>query len=479
MMKNNIKSIPVFCIILIFTALFQSCIPTKEIRTENKNVPETYATKNLDSLNAASIKWKTFFSDPYLISLIDTALVKNQELHIMLQNVHIIKNNIQAKRGEYLPFVNAYAGTELEKVGKYTRNGAVEESLDLDGEKFPDPLSNYSVGLSASWELDIWKKLRNEKKAAVFEYLSSVEGKNFMVTNLVSEIADTFYELLALDNQLEIVNQNLDIQKNALKIVKLQKEAAKTTELAVRRFQAELLKNLSEKSEIEQKITVTENKICFLIGKTPQHINRASQDFLSKKIDTMYTGVPSQLLQNRTDIRKAEFELAAAKLSTKAARANFYPSIGIKAGVGLESFKPEFLTSTPASLAYSLVGDVVGPLINRNAIKAAYNTASDMQLKAIYEYEKTVLNAFIEVSNELSNIKNLKTMYDLKEDQVAILTKSIELSNSLFRSARADYLEVLLTQREALDSKMELIETKKNQLAANIKMYKALGGGWN
>ncbi|TYP98082.1 NodT family efflux transporter outer membrane factor (OMF) lipoprotein [Tenacibaculum adriaticum] len=464
----------VFVVILLY-----SCVPTKAIRNENISVPSSYKNQSNDSLNTSDTQWKTFFSDPYLISLIDTALINNQELNIMLKQVDMSKNEIKAKKGEYLPFVNIYGGAEIEKSGKYTRNGAVEENLKIsEDEDFPEPLTNYSLGLSASWELDIWKKLRNGKKAAVLEYLSTVEGKNFMVTNLVSEIANTYYELVTLDNQLDIIEQNLKIQQDALRMVKLLKEAAKTTELAVRRFKAEVLKNQSHKHEIQQQIIETENKINFLIGKSPQHIERNSDDFINKSIDTIYAGLPSQLLQNRPDIRSAEFELSAARLNTKIAKANFYPSIGIKAGIGLQAFNTKYLTKTPESLIYSLAGDVVGPLINRNALKAEYKTANDRQLQAIYEYEKAILNAYIEVANQLSKITNLKKIYTLRESQVEALTESIDLSTRLFQSARADYMEVLLTQREALDSKIELIETKKDQMLANINVYKSLGGGW-
>ncbi|MEQ3500100.1 efflux transporter outer membrane subunit [Tenacibaculum sp. SSH1-16] len=457
-----------------------SCVPNQVLREENKAVPENFKNQPADSLSTATIQWRDFFSDSHLISLIDTALSKNQELNIMLQQVAISKNNIKAKKGEYLPFVNMYAGAELEKVGKYTRNGAVEENLDIrEGEKFPEPLTDFSIGLSASWELDVWKKLRNEKKAAVLEYLASVEGKNFMVTNLVSEIANSYYELVALDNELSMVSQNLEIQKNALQMVKLQKQAARTTELAVRRFEASVLKNQSHLYELQQEIVETENKINFLVGRYPQPIERNSDNFIDKPIEGVKAGIPSQLLQNRPDLRRAEYELAAAKLNTKIARANFYPSIGIKAGVGLQAFKPKFLTSTPESLVYSLAGDIVGPLINRNAIKAAYKTANNKQLQAVYEYERAILNAYLEVANELSKIDNLKNSYDLKKQQVEALNESIDLSIRLFKSARAEYTEVLLTQREALESKIEIIETKRDQLLANVKVYKALGGGWN
>ncbi len=465
--------------IIVLVGLY-SCVPTREIRDENTSVPENYQNQSADTLNTGLVQWREFFKDPNLVALIDTALVNNQELNIMLQKVDMAKNIIQAKKGEYLPFVNIQAGAEVEKVGEYTRNGAVEKNLEVkEGEEFPEPLTDYMVGAFATWELDVWKKLRNEKKAAVFEYLSSVEGKNFMVTNLVSEIADSYYELMALDNQLSIIDQNLEIQQNALKMVKLQKQAARATELAVKRFQAEVLKNRSHKYEIQQEIVETENRLNFLIGRSPQHIQRASDNFIEMSIDTIYAGIPSQLLQNRPDVRQAEFELEAAKLDTKAAKASFYPQFTIKAGAGLQAFNTKYLTTTPESVLYSVMGDMVAPLINRNAIKAQYKNATDRQLQAVYEYEKAILNAYIEVANQLSNIDNLKKSYELKDGQVQALTESIDLSTRLFQSARVEYIEVLLAQREALESKMELVETKKDQMLAQVTMYRALGGGWN
>jgi multidrug efflux system outer membrane protein len=482
---NNLiqKTIKSNRFILMFAFLLvsaYSCVPTqKAIRNEHTIVPKAFKNEVTDSLNSAKIKWKDFFSDEYLIALIDTALVNNQELNIMLQQINSAQNEIGARKGEYLPFVNMYAGSDVTKVGEFTRNGAVEKNLNIrEDEKFPEPLGNFSVGLAASWELDVWKKLRNGKKVATLEYLSSMEGKNFMVTNLVAEIASAYYELQALDNQLAIINENLDIQQNALKMVKLQKEAARATQLAVRRFEAEVFKNQSNQYKIQQQIVETENKINFLIGHYPQKIMRDSENFIIKKIDTIFTGIPSQMLANRPDIRQAELELEASKLNVAIAKANFYPSIGIKYGIGLEAFQPKFLTETPQSLLYSLVGDVVSPLINRNAIKATYKNANARQLAAVFEYEKSILNGFIEVSNELSNISNLKKSYYLKEQQVKALTESIDLSLQLFRSARAEYTEVLLTQREALDSKLEIVETKRDQLLANVKLYQTLGGGW-
>lgn len=160
------------------------------------------------------------------------------------------------------------------------------------------------------------------------------------------------------------------------------------------------------------------------------------------------------------------------------ARAEFYPSLDISAAIGLQAFKPSYLVKFPESILYSLVGDIAGPLINRNAIKAEFYSANARQLQAMYNYEKTLLNAYLEVSTQLSRIDNLGKSYDLKSKQVDALNRSIDVSNDLFKSARADYFEVLMTQRDALEAKLELVETKKDQLNAVVNIYKDLGGGW-
>jgi NodT family efflux transporter outer membrane factor (OMF) lipoprotein len=443
----------------------------------NTTVPASYNASQ-DTVNAAQLAWKQYFADPYLDTLIDAALKNNQELNITMQEIEVAKNEIRTRKGEYLPSIGLKAGAGVEKVGRYTSQGANDANTEIKpGIEFPEPLPDFMVGAFASWEVDVWGKLRNAKKAAVTRYLSTVEGRNFMVTNLVAEIANSYYELLALDNQLEIVSQTIGIQSNALEVVKLQKESARVTELAVRKFEAEVYKNRSLQYEIKQRITETENHINFLVGRFPQRIPRNPRAF-DNLLPDVNAGIPSQLLENRPDIKQAELNLAAAKLDVKSARARFYPSLGISAGLGYQAFDAKYLFTSPESLLYSIAGELTAPLINRNAIKATYNTASAKQIQAIYDYERTILNAYVEVANQLSNIGNLNESYGLKAKQVEALTESINISNDLFSSARADYMEVLLTQRDALESRFELIETKKQQLNARVNIYQALGGGW-
>lgn len=474
----NIKFKLVVMAISISLLVANCKVPALTQLAAPKPVPEMY-TSNKDTVTIASLSWKKYFKDAYLTNLIDLALQNNQELMITLQEIEIAKNDIRMRKGALLPFVGIGAGAGVEKVGTYTSQGAGDASAEITpGEIVPENLQDYKVAAYAHWEIDIWKKLRNSKKAAVSRYLATVEGKNFVVTNLVAEIADSYYELLSLDSQLAIVRQNIELQKNALEIVKIQKEASKATELAVQKFTAEVLSSQHREFDIQQSITETENRINFLLARYPQEIKRSKTDFLSLQSTPIQMGIPSQLLVNRPDVKQAELDLQAAKLDVKVARAEFLPSLGISSSIGLNAFKPSYLLTMPESLLYSLVGDVAAPLINRNAIKAEFGNANARQLQSLYNYDRTILNAYFEVANQLSMINNLEKSYTIKSQQVDALTKSIDVSNDLFKSARVDYFEVLMTQRDALETKLELVETKKQQLNATVHIYRNLGGGW-
>jgi outer membrane protein, multidrug efflux system len=469
------------CIVLLIigTLIYSGCTVPYHLRlAENRNVPPSYKG-GYDTTNFASRPWRSFIMDQNLVTLIDSALKNNQELNIFLQEINIARNEVRGRRGRLLPFVEFGAESNVEKVGRYTSQGANDANTEImPGKEIPEPLPGFFVGAKLSWELDIWKKLRNLRKAAIYRYLASIEGKNFMVTNLISEIASSYYELLALDNQLKYLRQNILIQQDALEIVKMEKLSAKVTELAVRKFEAELLKNQSREFALMQSIIETENKINFLVGRFPRPVDRTAQDLTQLVLDTVKAGIPIQLIEYRPDIRKAERDLSAARLNVKAVKAEFYPSLSIGAALGIQAFNPSFLFTLPPSLTYALAGQLLMPLVNRSAIKAEYYSASSRQSQAIYNYERSILNAYVEVTNQLSNVNNLQRIFDYKSRQVETLNESINISTVLFRSARADYMEVLLTQRDALDAKFELVETKKQQMKARIGLYRALGGGW-
>jgi len=446
-----------------------------------ENIPQNFNQQDQGDANnnSGTTPWRQFFTDPNLVVLIETALKNNQELMITLQEIEIAKSGVLAKKGRLTPTVSAGVGTGVKKAGRYTSEGAGDATTQIEpGKDMPDPLGNFEGGLMANWEVDIWKKLRTEKESAVAHYLSTVEGKNFVLSNLIEEVANNYYELLALDNQLDIIQQYTKLQQRALEISKIQKEAAAATELAVKKFEAELAKSKASEFTIRQEITEKENEINALCGRFPQPIVRSKGDFMSMIPQTVYTGIPSQLLANRPDIKQAELELKSSKLDVEAARKEFYPSLEISATLGLEAFKPSYLVKLPESMAASLVGELAGPLINKSAIKANFQTADARQIQALYEYDKTILNAYLDVANLMSKVKNIDQYYKLKSEETQALEKSIDIANQLFKNSRADYLEVLLNQRDALDAKMELVEAKQKQLSTVVDIYKSLGGGW-
>jgi outer membrane protein, multidrug efflux system len=484
------RSLNIFNIIFYgcMTLSLSGCIPalnnnSKQISSDF-NIPKKFVDKKLSTHNSmqdnpssaselAKANWKDFFNDSYLHELIGGALKNNQELHILEQEIAISRNEISARRGEYLPKLGVGSTYEIEKVGEYTSQGKSDDALDV-----PSILRKKQAGLLASWELDIWNKFRNSKKSAYYSYLSSKESRKFMVTQLVSQISSNYYKLIMLDEQLLVVKQYIDTLKKAQKVVEYQKEAARATSLAVNRFSAEVFKNYSLQYRLQQEIVLTENKLNALVGRMPQPIKRSRHKFLPLSVPTIHAGLPSELLENRPDIQQATLNIKAAKLDVKVAKARFYPSLSLDADIGLQSFDSKYFLNTPTSLFYNAATNISAPLLNRLAIEADYKNASSKQLQTVYKYQKTVINGYIEVINQLNSIKNMNQTYSAKEQQVSELNKSIDVSDILFKAARIDYLEALLVQRDALEAQMDLIEIKQKQMVAYINLYRALGGGW-
>ncbi|HMB03300.1 MAG TPA: TolC family protein [Isosphaeraceae bacterium] len=428
--------------------------------------------------NSSRVCAENFFNDPNLLGLIDQALTGNLEQKILAQDAQIAANEVLARRGTYLPFVSFGGGTGLNKISSFTPEGAgIRDDPFRPGQLLPNPLPNFIFGANITWQLDVWRQLRNARDAAALRFLSTNERRNYFVTRLVADIAENYYELIMLDKRIEILDQTIALQEQSLRAAELKKEAARGTELDVQRFQAEIRRNQSEKLIVNQQIIEVENRINFLIGRYPQRVERMTGDFIDLNLPALSLGVPSQLLQYRPDIRQAERELEATGLDVKVARANFYPRFIINSGVGYQAFNPKYLLITPEALIYNIAGDIVAPLVNKRAIQAEYVTANSRQLQALYDYKRTILNAFTEVINRINKVENYGRSVELKKQQVASLELSVSLATRLYQAARADYVDVLFAQRDLRDARVALVETKQQQLAAIVNTYQALGGG--
>jgi outer membrane protein, multidrug efflux system len=433
---------------------------------------------NIDTVSAATINWKQYFTDKNLVSLIDTSLKNNWDVQIAIQRIQQSQSNVLLSKGALKPFVNTAVMPGITKFGEYTMDGAGNKNTEIyNGRDIPVHLPDYFVGLQTNWEVDLWGKLKSKKKAAVSRFLASAEGRNIVITNLIAEIATAYYELTGLDQSLKIINETIAIQDSALVLVKLQKEALAATELGVKQFEAQLLNLRSLRLAIIQQIAITENNINFLAGRYPQRIERDADFRTTQFTLQLRAGIPSALLQNRADIRQAEFELMASKADVQSAKAAFYPSLNITAGLGLQAFKPNLLFNA-TSIAYNAFGNFAAPVINRSAIKAEFSFADAAQVEAMYNYQKAIVNSYVEVYNQMLQIKNLQQIFDLKTQEVSALTEAIRVSSLLLRASRASYIDVLLAQQNALQAKLDLVETQKSQMLSAVHIYKALGGGW-
>jgi outer membrane protein TolC len=281
---------------------------------------------------------------------------------------------------------------------------------------------------------------------------------------------------MALDTRLATLDQIIALQQQSLEVAKANFAAGRGTALAVQRFQAEVRKNQSEKLLVRQEIVEIENRINLALGRLPQPVTRNPAVFFDTSIQALTLGVPSQLLRNRPDIRQAELELEAAGLDVQVARARFFPRVDITGGVGTRAFNPRYLFD-PESLALNVIGELATPLINRAAIRADYLAANAQQLQALYNYQRIIIDATIEVVNHMSMVQNFTSSIEVRQRQLKDLEASVDSAGKLFQAARGEYVDVLFSQRDLLEARTVLIDTRRQQLAAIVNVYRALGGG--
>lgn len=451
-------------------------IPPRRIADSGPPLPETFngttSTENSSQLGIAE-----FYKDPQLLSLIHFALENNRELKILNEEVQIASNEILSRSGAYLPFMTAGPYNGIFRASNRTIEGA---ALRVDpivpGKSFSNPYGNFMIGTSLVWKLDIYRQLRNARDAAAQRYIAAIERRNFFVTKLVADISSNYYRLMALDKRLENLDQIIGFMEQSLKVARARKEAAKDTELGVLRFEAEVRKNQSEKLIVSQNIIETENLINKLMYRYPTTVERDPSGFFDIYISSLEVGVPAELLRNRPDIRRAERDLVAAGLNVEVAKANYYPQLVLDAGVGLNAFALSYLFMPQAVLGNAAAG-FIGPLVNRRSIRAEYLASDAKQMQAIYDYQKTILEAFTDVVNRLTEVQNYSKSVSLKKQQMTKLEDAVDVANQLFQFARTEYLDVLTAQRDLRDSRMALIDAKEIQLTAIVSAYQSLGGG--
>ena len=478
-MKNNFQ----FLLYTGITFMAISCAMPKPVTLNKSEILPAAFQQSTDSASIATLPKKIFFPDPFLQELIDTAIANNADIRIAVQRIASSRAGLGIAQGLTKIGVDAVVSTGVDKFGDYTMNGLGNYDMNLSpnirkDQQIPLNMPDLFLGFRSSWEADIWGKLSNQKKAALNRYLATEQARKWVTTQLVAQVAELYYELLALDKELEILQRNIRLQENGVEIVKVQKAGGRATELAVQQFTAQLLGTKSMLNVMKQRITATENLLSAIAGKYDFKIKRGVGITDLQLPATLQIGIPAQLLANRPDIKEAEYLLEAAGAEVEASRKAFLPSLNISAYTALNSFKTSVLFS-PQSLTYGLLGGLVTPVLSKNMLKGNYQLASAAQQEAFELYRKHIIYAYHEVQTNLSGIDQYNKIYDLKVQETKSLQAAVASSNDLYMGGAATYLEVVTAQRGVLEAELDQINSKKTVFVYLINLYRSLGGGWN
>jgi outer membrane protein, multidrug efflux system len=295
-----------------------------------------------------------------------------------------------------------------------------------------------------------------------------------MKTNLSNEVVNTYYAYLSINKQLSLYEETLALRKSALETIIALKEAGKTNELAIKQFENEIL--TIEKEYLELQATLKEQELnVMLLSGTYQKTSFSEQAIRDTSFIQFNFLVPSEVLAKRLDVQMAEKEVEATKFDLKASKMAFYPSLPLNGFIGAQAFNPAFWFQLPTSLAYNATGSLLSPLINRSAIKARFQQANANQIEALYSYQKTILSAYVELEQLMNTEKNLKAQYKVIEKKVKTNLEAVEISSDLFKNGRINSLELLVSQQNLLEAKLELIILQELLWRNTFNQYKASG----
>lgn len=416
---------------------------------------EEYITT--DTTTIASLSWRELFSDSHLQRLIDTALVHNIDLRIAHLRTKQAEAVLMNANFSYLPSM------------ELTVEGALSSS---DG----SVSKSYTLGGSASWEIDIFGKITNTKRGAREALESSKAYVQTVQTNLVATVANGYYTLLMFDEQLRISKEALASWQKSVRVLEsLKRGGGGVTDAAVLQAQANCMTLESEILSIEKNIKKSENALCTLLAITPTFIQRGSlvdQQFPSE----LSVGIPLQLLSNRPDIRVAEHQLARAFYATNVARASFYPSINLSGTFGWTNSAGGIVLN-PAGWLLNIIGSLVQPLFNRDANIANLKVAKADQEVAVLNFQQSLLNAGTEVNDALTALQTAHKKLDIDNRQVVTLQEVVRKTELLMRYSSANYLEVLTAQQTLLSAEQAVAQDRFNKIQSIITLYRVLGGG--
>ena len=463
------RSLSKFKILIAGFALIslQSCFVAKDYEQPEVVEEDRYRSDNIeqDSLNMANISWREMFSDPVLQEHIERGLENNIDIRVALQQIIAAEAYVKQGRAGYLPTLNGDATFTHQELSENSQFGSLFSSVN-----------QYQLSADLSWEADIWGKIRSQKRAFEARYLQSVAAHQAVKTRLIASIASTYYQLLALDEQIRITEETVENREKSLETTRALKDAGNLTEVGVKQTEAQYYTAKGILIDLKNEERLLENTFSILLGEAPLNIERT--DLEDQQITSdLNVGVPVQLLRNRPDVIAAEYDLINAFELTNVARSNFYPSLTLTATGGLQALEAGDLFSAN-SLFATIVGGLAQPILNGRRIRTEFEVSEAEQEQARLEFRRAILTASKEVSDALYSYNAATEKIEVKQNEFEAYDLATDYSEELLVNGLANYLEVLTARENALNSSLDLTNAKYNQLKAMVDLYEALGGGW-
>ena len=410
-----------------------------------------------DTTSFGNLPWRSVFTDPQLQALIEQGLAHNTDLLNAALNVKMVEAQLMAAKLAFVPsFTFAPTGT----------------ITSWDGNK---TTKTYSLPINASWSIDLFGNLLNQKRSAQMALLATRDYQLVVKTNLIANIANMYYTLLMLDKQLEIVDNMTGLTKDTWDMMKLQKDLNMAKETSVQSAEANYYSVLAQATELKRQIRETENSLSLLLGQPAQTIARGKIENQSLPTD-LSTGVSIQMLNNRPDVHYAEMTLAQCFYDTQAARSKFYPNISIS-GSGAFTNNSGGGIVNPGKWLLQAIGSLVQPIFQNGQLVAGLKVAKAQQEQAYNTWQNAVLSAGSEVSNALVLYNSSDEKSKLEQKQIESLTKNVEYTKDLFSMGSSTYLEVITAQQSLLNAELSKVQDDFYKMQAVVNLYYALGGG--
>jgi len=448
------------------TLVLAGCaVGPKYSRPETKK-PEAYVQSKVPSDSITNLKWWEVYQDSALQTLMRTAIDQNLDLKVAVARVEEAKAVLGFNKANYFPFLDYSARARATDFRSVASDAGVAF-----------PTNSLSTLGNVSWEIDLWGKIRHANRAAYAQLMAADESRKSIYISLVAQVAELYFELRGLDERLTITMRTNETRREYLRIITLRFNQGEVSELD--KLQAENIAASSEAQlySLERSIIAVENALNILLGKTYAPITRGLVNDQQQLPVEIPSGIPSQLLERRPDIKSAEQLLIAQTEKVGVAVALQFPSLSLTGMLGVASPDLSNLFTSDAFLG-SVTGQLAGPAFHFGQNKRRVEAEKAVAQQVGYNYETTVLNAFAEVENSLASIRTYRSEFAARQVQVTATEKSLALSKALYDNGYTSFLQVLDAERELYNSQFEKSIALQNQLISTVRLYKALGGGW-